>query len=151
MRSIQSDQVETKCRLARSSNHMDGKNSSFSSSERAIMCHTNPTPYWKYILLQDTLTSAYKAGSRARNVVNPCMTTCFSTKLYDFLAHSATLSNTWWRTLNLSVFEMVASDMRYFTLLRSQRAACLLALWYELLSVCIHAYPGEIGSSLISF
>ncbi len=38
---------------------MDRKDGSFASSERAIMCHTNPTSYWKYVLLQDTLTSAH--------------------------------------------------------------------------------------------
>ena len=55
MRSIESDQVETKCRLARCSNHMDSKDCSFASSERAIICHTNPAPYWKYVLLQDMI------------------------------------------------------------------------------------------------
>ena len=89
---------------------MDGKDSSFSSSERAIMCHTNPTPYREYILLQDTLTSAYKAGSRARNVANPCMTTYLSTKLYDFLAHPATYSRACLQTLNISVFGMEESE-----------------------------------------
>ena len=44
MYSFESDQVETKCRLARCSNHMDGKDCSFESSERAITCHTNPEP-----------------------------------------------------------------------------------------------------------
>jgi hypothetical protein len=59
MRSIESDQVETKCRLARCSNHMDGKDCSFESSESAIIRHTNPAPYWKYVRLQDMLTSAH--------------------------------------------------------------------------------------------
>jgi hypothetical protein len=49
--------------------------SSAVSSERACMCHTNPTPYWKYVLLHDPLTSDHKAGHRASNVANTCTTT----------------------------------------------------------------------------
>jgi hypothetical protein len=59
MRSIESNQVETKCWFARSSNHVNSKDSSFASSEGAIICHINPTPYGKYVLRQDILTSTH--------------------------------------------------------------------------------------------
>ena len=51
--SIESDQVDTKGRFARSSNHMDSKDGPFAASERAIICHINPAPYWEYVLVQD--------------------------------------------------------------------------------------------------
>jgi len=63
MRSIESNQVETQCRLARCSNHMDSQDDPFASSGKAILCHTNSTPYWENVLVQDILTSAHKAGS----------------------------------------------------------------------------------------
>jgi hypothetical protein len=57
MLSIKIDLVETQYRLARCGNHLDGKDGSCASSERAIVCHTNPAPYWEYVFLQDRLTS----------------------------------------------------------------------------------------------
>jgi hypothetical protein len=75
MRSIESDQVEAKNRLTRCSNHMDGKDCSFESSEKAIICHTNPATYGIYILLQDMLASAQKVGSWARVYNSSCPTT----------------------------------------------------------------------------
>ena len=72
---------------------MDSNDGSFASPVRAFICHTNPTTYWKYVLLQDRLTSTHKAGSCARNVANTCTTTCLSNMLYEFLEHSATQQN----------------------------------------------------------
>jgi hypothetical protein len=74
MRSIESDQVATKCGLARRGYHMDGKDCTLETSERAIICHTNPATYWQYVPLQDMLTSAefYKADSWARACNGPC-------------------------------------------------------------------------------
>jgi hypothetical protein len=58
---------------------MDSKDGSFAFSVMAFICHTNSATYWEYVPLQDVLTSAHKAGSRARNVANTCTTTCLST------------------------------------------------------------------------
>ena len=89
MRSIESNQVETQCRLARCSNHMDSQDDPFASSEKAIMRHTNSTSYGIYVLLQDILTFAHKAGSWASACNGSCSTTCFAVMYYEFLAHSA--------------------------------------------------------------
>ena len=72
MRSIESDQVETRCRLARCSNHIDGKDCSFESSERTIICHTYPATYWKYVSLQDMLISAHFYSDSYDNALLHC-------------------------------------------------------------------------------
>jgi len=89
MRSIKIDPVETKYWLARCSDHMDGEDCSFESSERAIICHTNPAAYGIYFLIQHRMTSAYKADSLAITCNGSCPTTCLAAMYYEFLAHSA--------------------------------------------------------------
>ena len=100
------------------------------SSERASICHTNPVTYWKYVLLQDMLTSAhfYRVGSWARANAGSYLTTYPSAMTYDFLAHYPTHSRAWLRTIGISVFGVEANDTRSTTR-RNPRAACLLALW----------------------
>jgi hypothetical protein len=71
MHFFESDQVETKYRLARYSNHMDGKDCSFESSERAIICHTNPATYWKYAFTGRYFHAAVLEARRA------CRHRCF--------------------------------------------------------------------------
>ena len=47
--SFESDQVKTKWLIKGSSNHMNGKNSPFESSERTIIDHPYQAAYLKYI------------------------------------------------------------------------------------------------------